>query len=91
MSHTKQYLICYDIRDPKRLRRVHRTLRDVGTPVQFSVFEAELKSLEMAELQQCLLTIIDADQDSVCFYPLTPGYKKIQLGIVEQVNDLILV
>lgn len=91
MSHSKQYLICYDIRDPKRLRRVHRTLRDVGTPVQFSVFEAELKPTEIAELQQCLLAVIDEEQDRVCFYPLSPGYRKIHLGVIEPVNDLLFI
>lgn len=90
MSHSKQYLICYDIRDPKRLRRVHRTMRDYGTPVQFSVFEAELKPAEMNELQQCLLALIDADADRVCFYPLTPGCRKILLGVIEAVNSLVL-
>ena len=24
------YLVCYDIRDPKRLRRVHKTMKGYG-------------------------------------------------------------
>jgi CRISPR-associated protein Cas2 len=82
MSHSKKYLICYDIRDPKRLQKVHRTVRDFGTAVQFSVFEAELKQAELCDLKQRLEKLIDAAQDSVSFYPLTPAYQKISLGCV---------
>lgn len=31
------HLVCYDIRDPKRLLRVHRFLRSQGFPLQYSV------------------------------------------------------
>jgi len=91
MSHSKQYLICYDIRDSKRLRRVHRTIRDFGMPVQFSVFEAELKPSELAKLQQCLLALIDSEQDRVCFYHLSHGFRKIDLGVIKPLNDLLLI
>jgi CRISPR-associated protein Cas2 len=91
VSHSKKYLICYDIRDQRRLRHVHRTIRDFGTPVQFSVFEAELNQCEMDMLRQSLLKVIDLDQDRVSFYPLSPGYQKIHLGVIEPVNDLLLI
>lgn len=91
MSHTKNYLICYDIRDARRLRRVHRTLRDFATPVQFSVFEAELNASELNLLRQSLLELVDAELDRVSFYPLTPGYQKIQLGCNETGNDLLFI
>ena len=33
------YLVCYDIRDDKRLRKVHKTMRDFGDHLQYSIFE----------------------------------------------------
>jgi CRISPR-associated protein Cas2 len=88
MSHVKKYLICYDIRDTKRLQRVHRTMRDVGVPVQLSVFEAELKSFELDVLLHRLTELIDEGQDRVSFYSLSNGYKKISLG---KIDALVLV
>src|SRR2546425_11381608 len=40
MSHTEQrnWLIAYDIADPRRLARVHRYLKRHAIPVQYSVF-----------------------------------------------------
>ena len=37
------YLIAYDIADPKRLVKVHRTLKRQGLPVQYSVFTVVIK------------------------------------------------
>jgi len=40
MSRTpiRHYLVAYDVRQPRRLRRVHRVLKARGLPVQYSVF-----------------------------------------------------
>ena len=35
------YLVCYDIRDDKRLRKVYRTMRDFGDHLQYSIFECQ--------------------------------------------------
>ncbi|WP_305908578.1 CRISPR-associated endonuclease Cas2 [Methylomarinum sp. Ch1-1] len=91
MSHSKTYLICYDIRDPKRLRRVHRVTRDFATQVQFSVFEAALKQAELDELVSQLRDLIDPEVDCIGFYSLTPECQKIQLGKSAALNGLILV
>jgi hypothetical protein len=32
------WIVCYDIRQPKRLIRVHRHLKKWGVPLQYSVF-----------------------------------------------------
>lgn len=80
MSHVKKYLICYDVRNAKRLRRVHRILRDVALPVQFSVFEAELRGVELSALLERLAASIDAAQDQVSCYSLTAGHQKLSLG-----------
>ena len=32
-----QYLIGYDIADPKRLQRIHRRMTSYATPIQYSI------------------------------------------------------
>jgi CRISPR-associated protein Cas2 len=80
MSLRKKYLICYDVRDPARLRRVHRAVRDFAAPVQLSVFEAELRPEELEALLQSLTALIDLDLDRIGIYPLSNGQHKISLG-----------
>jgi CRISPR-associated endonuclease Cas2 len=36
------YLVCYDICDDKRLRKVFQTMRNYGDHLQYSVFECQL-------------------------------------------------
>lgn len=45
------YLVCYDITDDKRLRRVFKTCRNFGEHLQFSVFECDLNPTEKIELE----------------------------------------
>ncbi len=63
-------LICFDICDGKRLRRVARALEGVGQRVQHSVFECHLDSAELDELQRTLAGIVKADEDHIRYYPL---------------------
>jgi CRISPR-associated protein Cas2 len=67
------YLICYDISDDKRLRRVFRTMRAWGDHLQFSVFECQLNPGELARLRAELATIIHHQEDQVLFVNLGPA------------------
>jgi CRISPR-associated protein Cas2 len=48
------YLVCYDIRDPKRLRRVHQVMKGFGAPWQFSVFFCVLREIDRVRMQSAL-------------------------------------
>jgi CRISPR-associated protein Cas2 len=48
------YLVCYDIRNPNRLRRVHRVLKGFGEPWQYSVFYCVLKPIDRVRMQTAL-------------------------------------
>ena len=61
------YLVCYDIADPKRLRRVFNTCYNFGDHLQFSVFECDLNPSEKIELEKALGDIINHDEDQVLF------------------------
>lgn len=64
------HIACYDIADPKRLAKVHRYLKRVGIPLQYSVFLLQLNARERERVVQRLERLIDAREDDVRLYPL---------------------
>jgi len=66
----RHVLVCYDIRDPKRLRRVHRVVRDFGLPAQYSVFSCRLSEQDRAKLVARLLNAIDQRIDAIMLVDL---------------------
>lgn len=64
------YIVSYDISDPSRLRKVHKTVRDFGDGIQLSVFLCELSDLDRAHLERRLLDVINQGQDQVLFVKL---------------------
>ena len=67
------YLICYDICDDKRLRRVFKTMRAWGDHLQFSVFECQLTASDFARMRGELHDIINQKEDQVLFVMLGPA------------------
>lgn len=65
MSDRIRYLVCYDIREEKRLRRVHRTMLGWGEHVQYSVFVCDLTVRELIGMRVALAETIDHRDDSV--------------------------
>ncbi len=45
------YLVCYDVRDDRRLRQVARTLKSFGTRLQYSVFRCDLSERDIERLR----------------------------------------
>ena len=48
------FLVCYDIADPKRLRKVYQLVRAYGERLQYSVFRCVLSELQRAQLERSL-------------------------------------
>jgi CRISPR-associated protein Cas2 len=67
------YIVCYDIADDKRLRKVFKTLRNWGDHLQFSVFECQLTATGLTQLRGELSEIIHHTQDQVLFIDLGPS------------------
>ena len=65
------YLVCYDICDVKRLRKVFQTMRAYGDHLQYSVFECQLTRADLARCRHLLSKIIDHREDQVLF--VEPG------------------
>jgi CRISPR-associated protein Cas2 len=61
------YLICYDICDEKRLRRVFKICKDYGSHLQYSVFESDLTQIEKTELERKIAAEINSREYQVLF------------------------
>lgn len=70
------YIVCYDICDPKRLRRVYKVMRGFGDHLQYSVFRCILSDVQLARLRSRLLDEIDGAEDQVLFVPLGSAESK---------------
>lgn len=72
----RSYLVCYDIRDPKRLRRVHKVLKGYGEAWQFSVFFCVLKDIDRVRLQTDLEEQMNQKEDQAMILDLGPNEKE---------------
>jgi len=50
------YLVCYDIADEKRLRKVFQTMRNWGDHLQYSVFECQFTAMDPSAASPCCST-----------------------------------
>jgi CRISPR-associated protein Cas2 len=65
-------VVCYDIAEDLRRRRVSDELENFGGRVQDSVFECLLEEGQLKELQERLARIIHEEEDRLGYYPLCP-------------------
>ena len=70
MSGRRRYLAAYDIRDDRRLRRVHSVMKAYGWPMQYSVFICDLDAIELLNLKTDIAAEIHHAQDSVAIIDL---------------------
>ncbi len=82
------YLICYDIRDPKRWRQCFKLLKGYGTAMQYSIFRCRLTRRQLErmrwELEQKL-----APEDSLMIVGLctTCASKVVARNTVVEWNE----
>lgn len=84
------YIICYDIANPRRLGRIHRALKKQALAVQYSVF---LFSGTDAQLQRCLdqlEALIDERYDDIRAYPLPQRGLRLVLGASALPDGIVL-
>lgn len=79
-NQRRPYLLAYDIADPKRLVRVHRTVRGSGMALQYSVFLVVATVRDLDELLATLDTIIKPALDDIRVYPLPMQFDAEQYG-----------
>lgn len=69
---TAFFVICFDVRDKRRLRRVSNEMENFGMRVQRSVFECHLNDHDLNALKARLSKLIDDSEDHVRYYTLCP-------------------
>lgn len=68
-----QYIVSYDISDPKRLRKMLKTMRGFGDHVQLSVFRCELSPKEVILLMEAVGEVINHSEDQVLIVDVGPA------------------
>lgn len=66
----RSYLVCYDVRDPKRLRKTHKTMKAYGEAWQYSVFYCTLKAIDRVRMQTALESVLNLKVDQVLIVDL---------------------
>ncbi|RLJ16851.1 CRISPR-associated endonuclease Cas2 [bacterium endosymbiont of Escarpia laminata] len=64
------YMICFDVADPRRLRRIANELENYGQRVQRSVFECWLDDPDLFELKRRAAGHLDMTEDQIRYYRL---------------------
>ena len=91
MSHKQPVLICYDVADPKRLRRVFREMKDMALPVQKSVFVAKLTGEEVEKLLARLTPCLDMGEDRLQVFSLRAISPRQSLGLSQATDSIWVV
>lgn len=86
MATKVRYVISYDIREPRRLVRVMRRVRQQAVPVQYSVYYAELYVHELNQLVAGLESLIDPKVDDIRIYAIGPLSDVIYMGTVRPID-----
>lgn len=71
-----RYIVTYDISDPKRLRRIFRTMKGYGDPLQYSVFQCDLSASERVLMIDALSGIINHREDQVMLINIGPAENR---------------
>lgn len=64
------FIVCYDVRNARRLRRVHKVMKGYGEAWQYSVFYCMLKSIDRVRMQIDLEEELNLKEDQVLIVDL---------------------
>ena len=69
MQGARWWLVCYDVHDPKRLRKTAKHMEGYGERMQYSVFRCWMTPRQMQQLRWELTELL-ATEDDVLLIPL---------------------
>lgn len=86
------HLVAYDVRHPRRLRRVAKVCEDYGIRVEYSVFECDLSEEMFTRLWNDLSAEIDADEDTILAYRICGScvQRIVGLGLTTRPDNTLL-
>ena len=82
MRGERSLLVCYDIADAKRLRKVERVTEGYGYRLQESVFYCRSSHLLKAELIKNILSIINTREDQFIIIDLGADENILEEAVV---------
>ena len=97
MAQERLYIVTYDIANPKRWRRVFKTMEGYGQWLQLSVFQCRLTARRRAELARRLEELIHHRDDHVLLMDLGPAdqidprVESLGKSFTAQTRDVIIV
>ena len=77
MSERHWYIFSYDIRDPKRWRRVYKVVNGYGERLQYSLFRCHLTQTQMEQARHALERVM-AEEDALLVIRLSQRCKIIE-------------
>jgi CRISPR-associated protein Cas2 len=81
------YLVCYDIANPRRLGKVYKFMAGKGKHLQYSVFHCLLTWQELQKMKGELSNLINEEEDDIRIYPLPSAGKVIAMGRGDRLPD----
>jgi CRISPR-associated protein Cas2 len=79
-ADVRLYIVAYDIREPKRWRRVFKTMHGYGEWLQLSVFQCRLSPRRQVELTAALNELIHHNEDHVLILDLGDA-ERVELRV----------
>lgn len=67
------YVVCYDIRSPKRWRKVFKVIKGFGEHWQFSVFFCVLRDIDRVRMQTLLEEVMNLKEDQCVIVDVGPN------------------
>ena len=80
LNEKKGWVITYDIRNPKKLVRLHRFLKRRATPIQYSVFHFFGSTADLGKLMDAVEDLINPKADDVRAYAIPARPEVFLLG-----------
>ena len=89
-SLIRNWLIAYDIADPRRLRKVHSFLKQHAIPVQYSAFVLRGNQMQLDRVLSGIAARIKVTSDDVRAYHLPNRCEIAALGIQHLPEGILL-
>jgi CRISPR-associated protein Cas2 len=67
------YVVSYDIREPRRWRKVYQAMHGFGERLQLSVFQCRLGKERVLKMEDILRRLVDQTEDHVVILDLGPS------------------